>query len=96
MMASSPGKGADMSGYTPGMKIAVSIPDEVFERAEAWARRTGKSRSEVYARALREYVGRHAPDEVTEAMDRVCEAVGNEVDTFATHAARRTLRRSEW
>jgi metal-responsive CopG/Arc/MetJ family transcriptional regulator len=78
------------------MKVAVSIPDEVFESAEAWARRAGKSRSEVYARALREYVGRHAPDQVTEAMDRVCEAVGAADDAFARVAARRALKRSEW
>lgn len=78
------------------MKVAVSIPDDVFDRAEAWARRAGKSRSEVYARALREYVGRHAPDEVTEAMDRACEAVGDETDGFSNVAARRVLERSEW
>lgn len=85
-----------MAGYTPGMKVAVSIPDDVFRRAEAWARRAGKSRSEVYARALREYVGRHAPDEVTEAMDRACEAAGAEADEFLRAAARRVLKRSEW
>ncbi len=78
------------------MKVAVSIPDDVFDRAEACARRAGKSRSEVYARALREYVGRHAPDEVTEAMDRACEAVGDEADGFSKAAARRVLARSEW
>lgn len=85
-----------MSGYTSGMKIAVSIPDDVFQRAEAWARRVRKSRSEVYARALREYVSRHAPDEVTDAMDRVCEAVGDQEEPFVAAASRRVLKRSEW
>jgi len=47
------------------MKTAVSIPDEVFESAERLARRTKKSRSQVFSDALREYVARHAPDEVT-------------------------------
>ena len=49
-------------GYTPGMKTAISIPDDVFNEAEALARRTKKSRSEVYARAVREYVARHSAD----------------------------------
>lgn len=60
------------------MKTAVSIPDEVFERAERLARRVRQTRSEVFSRALREYVARHAPDEVTETMDRVCAEVGNQ------------------
>ena len=85
-----------MTGYTPGMKVAVSIPDEVFQRAEAWARRVRQSRSEVYARALREYVSRHAPDEVTEAMNRACDAVGEQEELFVAAAARRVLKRSEW
>ena len=48
------------------MKTAVSVPDDIFEGAERLARREGRSRSEVYSAALREYVARHSPDEVTE------------------------------
>jgi metal-responsive CopG/Arc/MetJ family transcriptional regulator len=33
----------------------------------------GRSRSEVYSAALREYVARHEPDDVTEAVKRVIE-----------------------
>jgi metal-responsive CopG/Arc/MetJ family transcriptional regulator len=85
-----------LRGYTPGMKTAVSIPNEVFERAERLARRTRKSRSQVFSSALREYLARHAPDEVTEAMDRVCSAVGEQRDPFVARAAQQTLERSEW
>ncbi|MBA3235452.1 MAG: hypothetical protein H0T59_05590, partial [Chloroflexi bacterium] len=53
------------------MKTAVSVPDDVFDRAEALARRERRSRSDVYSSALREYVARHAPDEVTDELDRV-------------------------
>lgn len=83
-------------GYAFGMKTAVSIPDEVFARVERLARRTGKSRSEVFSDALREYVARHAPDEVTEAMDHVCEQVQTEGNQFVREAARRVLERTEW
>ena len=78
------------------MKTAVSIPDEVFARAENYAHRSRKSRSEVYSAALREYLARHAPDEVTEAMNRVCEVVGGEHDEFVSEAAHRVLERIEW
>ncbi len=78
------------------MKTAVSIPDEVFREAEVLARRAKRSRSEVYARALREYLARHSPDRVTEAMDRALDEVDEPRDKFASRAARRTLERTEW
>ena len=83
-------------GYTPGMKTAVSIPDETFEQVERLAKRGQRSRSEVYSAALREYVARHAPDEVTDAMNRVCDEVGSESDAFTLVAGRRVLDRVEW
>ncbi len=78
------------------MKTAVSIPDEVFAEAERLRRRTGTSRSRLFSNALREYVSRHAPDHVTEAMDRACAAVGDQHDRFIAEAARRVLEKSEW
>lgn len=90
--------GSTGHGYTPGMKVAVSVPDDVFARAERLARRERRSRSEVYSAALREYVARHAPDEVTEALDRVVAELGDEAnaDTFGSAAARRSLESTEW
>jgi len=78
------------------MKTAVSIPDEVFRGAEQIARRTGKSRSEIYAEALREYVARHEPELVTEAMNRVYAEVGGSSDEFAASASRLILERTTW
>jgi metal-responsive CopG/Arc/MetJ family transcriptional regulator len=78
------------------VKTAVSIPDEVYQRAERLARRTKKSRSRLVSDALREYLARHAPDEVTAAMDRACAEVAGSRDDFASAAARRILERSEW
>ena len=83
-------------GYTNGMKTAVSIPDKVYAETERLARDLNKSRSEVYSLALAEYLARHAPDRVTEAMDRVCREVGGENDEFIAVAARRILERSPW
>ena len=65
-------------GYTNGMKTAISIPDPVFTATERLAHKMNKSRSEVYSLALAEYVARHAPEHVTEAMDKVCAEVGEE------------------
>jgi metal-responsive CopG/Arc/MetJ family transcriptional regulator len=78
------------------MKTAVSIPDDVFEKVERLARRAGRSRSEVFSAALVEYVARHAPDEVTDAMDRVCAELGDQQNTFVSAAGRRVLENTEW
>lgn len=78
------------------MKTAISIPDEIFENAERLARSLKRSRSELYSRALSEYVARHAPDQVTEEMNRAVVAVDEPADIFASTAARRALRRVEW
>jgi metal-responsive CopG/Arc/MetJ family transcriptional regulator len=78
------------------MKTAVSIPDDVFEKAERLARRMKKSRSELFSRALAEYVARHAPDHVTEAINQVYAEIGVEPDPFSSAAARRALESVEW
>lgn len=78
------------------MKTAVSIPDDVFERAELLAERLETSRSDLYARALREYLCRHSPDLVTEALDAALADLPAAEDTFGAAAARRILERVEW
>lgn len=83
-------------GYTTGMKTAISIPDAIFDEAERMARRMKRSRSEFYSRAVADYLARHAPDRVTEAMDRTLATLGNGVDEFVASASRRVLERSEW
>ena len=74
----------------------MSVPDDVLEEAEQLARRTKRSRSEVYSRALAEYVARHAPDRVTEAMDRALAEIGEPADHFVRVTSRRVLKRSDW
>ena len=78
------------------MRIAVSIPDDVFRAAERYARHTRKSRSRLYTEALSEYLARHAPDEVTEAMNQVLGQLSEPNDPFVMAAARRILERNEW
>ena len=78
------------------MKTAVSIPDDVFAAAEKLAQRTKRSRSRIFSEAMREYVARHAPDNVTEAMDQVCAELGGVADRFAAVASQRVLKRTEW
>lgn len=72
------------------------MPDDVFERAERLARRERRSRSEVYSAAIREYVARHEPDEVTNALNEVIGDIEPELDPFVRTAGSRVIERSEW
>lgn len=84
-------------GYTIGMKTAVSLPDVVYRHAERHAKRTRKSRSQLYAEALSEYLARHAPDDVTEAMNSVVDGLAQTDDQRLTATAtRRVLASVEW
>jgi antitoxin MazE6 len=78
------------------MKAAVSIPDDVFQEADRLARELKTSRSQLYSRALKEFLARHTSDQVTDAMDRVCDELGMTSDEFGRRAARRVLENTEW
>ena len=91
--------GGTSPGYTNGMKTAISVPDQLFEEADRLAKRLRKSRSKLYSLALAEFIARHAPDEVTEAMNRVLEKMSADErlpDAGLQRAARRVLRKVEW
>lgn len=81
------------------MKTAISLPDRLFDEAEMLAKRLGKSRSQLYAEALADYVARHDAGEVTRRLDRVLSDLGDETrteDRAVTTAAEDVLRRVEW
>ncbi len=79
------------------MKVAVSIPDPIFDQAEALARRLKLSRSKVYARALEEFVANNDGPSLTEQINAALDEIGEEPDLeFVHEAARQTLKRIEW
>ncbi len=89
---------ASNCGYTLGMKTAVSIPDNVFNDAERLVARFKTSRSELYSRAVAEFIARHDEDSVTQALDEVARNINADPsDTqMTTAAASAILRQVEW
>ena len=53
------------------MKVAVSIPDPVFQAAERLAEDRAIPRSQLYAEALEAFLAEHGPSAVTERLDAV-------------------------
>lgn len=62
-----------------GMKVAVSVPDAVFEAADRLARERGVPRSQVFTEALRDYVERHGAQGVTARLNEVYAREGSDV-----------------
>ena len=53
------------------MKVAISLPDPVFSAAEKLALRLRVSRSQLYAQAIQEYLGKRQDSLVTEQLNAV-------------------------
>jgi metal-responsive CopG/Arc/MetJ family transcriptional regulator len=73
------------------VKTAISIPDEMFIRADAFARRLGLSRSELYTRALDAYLGPATDDAITAALDQVYGDEVSELDPVVRRAQIRAV-----
>lgn len=78
------------------MKVAISLPDPVFKAAEHLAQRLKKSRSQLYAEAIAEYVGARGADAVTNRLNAVYANESAEVDEALTLAQLKTLSHETW
>lgn len=83
-------------GYTPPMKTAISVPDDLFERAERAARERGISRSELYATALREYLSKQQLGEVTAQLDAIYADEASALDPGLDRRQRQSLPLEDW
>ena len=87
------------------MKIETSIPDEVFWKAETLANRLGITKSELFRRALSDYIqvceaavddSRPAGDLVQEALDAVYSHEESGVDEVLAKMQWASLPREVW
>jgi metal-responsive CopG/Arc/MetJ family transcriptional regulator len=78
------------------MKIAISIPDDIFEEAEYLSRQQGKSRSRLYADAVAEYVGSYRTELVTEQLNAVYSAESSTLDAALASAQHQVIEQEEW
>ena len=78
------------------MKVALSIPDELFESAETLGKRLGVSRSRLYAAAMAEYVAKHQTRKLTARLDAVYATEESGLDRSLRRAQARSLPRDSW
>ncbi len=78
------------------MKTAISIPDGLFDSAEALAERLGMSRSALYSRAVEAYLEAHRASGVRETLDRVYAEANSELDESLARLQTASLPSEEW
>lgn len=78
------------------MKTSISLRDDLFHAAERMAASLGLTRSELYARALHEYVSQHDDNDLTEKLNEVYADVDSSVDDVLGTLQFLSLPHEDW
>lgn len=78
------------------MKVAVSIPDDLFESAESAGKRLRVSRSRLYATALAEFLAKHQHRKITERLNEVYSTEDSRLDDRLARRQHRAVGRDPW
>lgn len=79
------------------MKTSVSIPEDLFRKAEVAARKLRMSRSHLYARAIREFLDRRmAGDDITARLNKIYSTESSKLDPALDYAQLRSVKSDCW
>ncbi len=53
------------------MKTAISIPDNIFQPGERYAKNHGISRSKLYSQALAQFLKKNSEEEITKKLNEI-------------------------
>jgi metal-responsive CopG/Arc/MetJ family transcriptional regulator len=77
------------------MKVAISVPDPIFEAAEKISKRLGMSRSQLYARAVEAFVKTQRTVGLREALEAVYGSEPSRIDPAFEQLQAEALR-EDW
>ena len=80
------------------MKTAISIPDDLFTDAEITAKQLGLARSQLYVKAIKEFIEHHNKDKITEKLNLLyTEAMAdNELIDIGIESLREATKNDSW
>ena len=78
------------------MKTAISIPNDVFSRAERFARYRKMTRSALFTVAVDEYIQHHREDDVTRKLDEVYATEDSSLDPVVSSLQSLSLLKEDW
>ena len=84
--------------YTHIMKTAISIPDNLFTDAEITAKQLGLARSQLYVRAIKEFIDHHNKDKITEKLNMLYAdtVIENGIFDWGIESLREATKNDSW
>jgi metal-responsive CopG/Arc/MetJ family transcriptional regulator len=78
------------------MKTAISIPDQVFSRADSFARGRKMTRSALFTIAVDEFIQHHRREDVTERLNEVYAKEDSSLDPVLDKLQTLSLPKEDW
>ena len=78
------------------MKTAISIPDNIFKAADQYAKSHGVSRSELYTKAVIQFLQQHPSDHITKKLDKIYSSSKSEMDSVLSAMQLSSIEKEEW
>lgn len=78
------------------MKTAISVPNDVFERIEKYAKTKKMSRSQFFSKAAQEYLDSREKEDITANLNEVYSKEDSSVDPVLFKMALLSLPKEEW
>ncbi|QEN09154.1 ChpI protein [Oceanispirochaeta crateris] len=80
------------------MKTAISIPDQLFNEAEVTAKQLGLARSQLYVKAIKEFIEHHNKDRITEKLNDIYSVQNddNDLSNIGVEQLRKATENDTW
>jgi metal-responsive CopG/Arc/MetJ family transcriptional regulator len=78
------------------MKVAISVPDSLFDAAELVAMNLRLSRSSLYAQALEEFLAKRSAASITSQLNAVYAQESSDVDVEVNAAQLKSVHNEAW
>lgn len=78
------------------MKTAISIPDELFQSADQYARNHGVSRSSLYTLAVAQFLKTHSTEHITRQLNEIYAKESSKINSTISSLQFSSLEKEEW
>lgn len=78
------------------MKVAISVPDPIFDAAERLAKLRRIPRSQLFAEALQEYLSRHGAEAITAKLNELYSSEDSKLAKPLADAQLAVLNNETW
>jgi metal-responsive CopG/Arc/MetJ family transcriptional regulator len=78
------------------MKTAISIPDKLFVAADQYAKNHGFSRSNLYAKAIAQFLEHHPADHITNQLNKVYKGKKSKLNSTVSSLQFHSIEKEKW